>query len=153
MQTILLRWKTYSRFILLLCAIVVILALSSDSIYLKPVEVREPVTITQVAKGCAPSKIISLDNVNISVGSSWKLGHAYHCLGYPNIVTTINRVGILEVDKLVSHAIVLNYVWVLDQTDDLTCSTKVKKIEPFLVDKEGVVLFAAYILDCKEVKR
>ena len=142
----------YSQRILLLSVIIAGLTLASDSIHFEPVEVRKPVTSVQVANSCSPSKIINLKDINISVGSSWKVGHSYHCLGHPHIVTTINRIGLLHIDKLVSHAIVLNYVWMLTQTEEMVCKDEVEKIEPVLVDKEGGILFAAYILSCEKVQ-
>ena len=151
MQTILRQWKKYRRYLLVGFAICVCLTIASDSVYFEPVEVRDPITAVEVANTCSPSKIIKLDDVNISLGGSWTLGHSYHCLGHPHVVTTLNRVGVLAVDKLVSHAIVLNYVWLLNQTGELSCQEEVIKVNPYTVDAEGNVLFAAYILTCNEI--
>ena len=140
-------WKKYRRSALITSVICTGLLISSDTVYFEAVEVRDPITSIEVSNACSPSK-------NISLGDTWILGHSYHCLGYPHIVSTINRVGVLSVDKLVSRAIVLNYVWLLNQTGELSCHDSVVKIDPYTIDKDksGSVLFAAYILSCNEIQ-
>jgi len=125
----------------------------SDSVHYAEVAVQEPVTSAQIAKSCAPSKIYHLKEVNLSTGTGWKMGHSYKCLGRSHVITTINQVGILAVDKLVSHAIALNYVWLLNATGDIKCKDEVTVIEPVISESnEALVLFAPYILTCQDVE-
>ena len=139
--------------VITILAVIVATCLVSDSVYYTEVAVQEPITSAQIAKSCAPSKIFHLEEVNISTGSGWKIGHAYKCLGRSHVITTVNQVGILDVDKLVSHAIVLNYVWLLNEIGDINCKNEIKVIKPTVAgSNEALVLFAPYVLTCQDVE-
>ena len=151
-QAILNLRKSFSKHFIVASSLVVLLCLSSDSVYFKPIKVLPPITATQIAESCAPAKVITLNDVNLSVGTSWSLGHSYHCLGRHHIVTTINHIGLLSVDKLVSEAIALNYVWLLNQSREVSCSFNIEKIEPLIFENENEgIMFAPYVLGCQNL--
>lgn len=144
--------KICSKHFIVASSLVVLLCLSSDSVYFKPVKVLPPVTAIQIAESCAPAKVITLNDVNLSVGMSWSLGHSYHCLGRHHVITTINHVGLLSIDKLVSEAIALNYVWLLNQSSEVSCSFVIEKIEPLVFENENEgIMFAPYVLGCQDL--
>ena len=152
-QIIQLAMRNSKNLLLAILAAAISICLVSDSAHYIPVESQDSITADQIAKSCAPSKIFDLNEVNISTGDGWKMGHSYHCLGRPHVVTTVNRVGLLNVDKLVSHAIVLNYVWLLNASGEVTCLEDVKIIKPVVAKSEHQsVLFAPYILTCQNVE-
>ncbi len=145
------RWKMCSKYLGITAGIIILLCINSDSTYFKPVKVLAELTADEIAESCAPSKIISLSNINVSSGAQWSLGHSYHCLGRPHVITTMNHVGILAVDKLVSHAIVLNYVWLINQSKDEECSLDVEKVKPIVFESDTTILFAPYVLSCQKI--
>jgi hypothetical protein len=141
----------YKRYFVVSIVGLGLLCLESDSAYFEPVKLLEPITATQIAESCSPSKIINLDNINVSTGTHWSLGHSYHCLGRPHVITTLNRIGLLPVDKLVSEAIVLNYVWVMNQTKAFSCSASVEKVNSIVLEDDARVLFSPYVLRCQDL--
>ena len=143
--------KICSKYFIVVTSLVILLCLNSDSVYFKPVKVLPPITATQIAESCAPAKVISLNDVNLSIGTSWSLGHSYHCLGRHHVITTINHIGLLSADKLVSEAIAVNYVWLLNQSrEEVSCSFDIEKVEPLIFENENEgIMFAPYVLRCQ----
>lgn len=145
------RLKKRSDIRVAFLVLIVLTCMHSDSVYFEEKERKPQLTTDQFVSTCSPSKIIQLENVAISRGSSWKFFHSNHCQGHKHVVATMNVVGIKEADIHISKALAITYARFMQDSKITSCRDAIQTLKPEVFKSEDrSLLISVHVLDCDD---